>query len=384
MRIIEANLINKLSLFTFVLFFIFNHIARDISNIFLLLTLLLSLINYKILYECLKTNYMLVFSVIAFTLYVSFAGYYHKSPISELDNYYRFLLLLPLLSITLNTKYMSYILFISAIAGIVNAISVNAFYDTSFRFHGTSNTAITYGHMCGTLFMICIYYSFIKNNRSSLFTFSAIIFLILLWVTETRGPIIGIIIGLIYLAFVFKKNSKSLVSFQLPLIILAVMLVSVVAIPNPLGERLKELTSINLTDPLKTNNYYLKQRIFYNVFGIEEIKDNYFKGIGPQNVAKRMKQTIMDKNITDIRVSDHLHNDFLDIALKFGSTSIVLLFLIYFFIVRTKNTDERTLITLITIMLISSQLTQSQFAHHQAITFFISILYILLPKKRTL
>lgn len=162
------------------------------------------------------------------------------------------------------------------------------------------------------------------------------------------------------------------------------MLVSVVAIPNPLGERLKELTSINLTDPLKTNNYYLKQRIFYNVFGIEEIKDNYFKGIGPQNVPNRMKQTIMDKNITDIRVSDHLHNDFLDIALKFGSTSIVLLFLIYFFIVRTKNTDERTLITLITIMLISSQLTQSQFAHHQAITFFISILYILLPKKRTL
>jgi len=384
MRIIETNLINKLSLFTFVLFFIFNHIARDISNIFLLLTLLLSLINYKILYECLKTNYMLVFSVIAFTLYVSFAGYYHKSPISELDNYYRFLLLLPLLSITLDTKYMSYILFISAIAGMVNAISVNAFYDTSFRFHGTSNTAITYGHMCGTLFMICIYYSFIKNNRSSLFAFSAIIFLILLWVTETRGPIIGIIIGLTYLAFVFKKNSKSLVSFQLPLILLAVMLVSVVAIPNPLGERLKELTSINLTDPLKTNNYYLKQRIFYNVFGIEEIKDNYFKGIGPQNVANRMKQTIMDKNITDIRVSDHLHNDFLDIALKFGSTSIVLLFLIYFFIVRTKNTDERTLITLVTIMLISSQLTQSQFAHHQAITFFISILYILLPKKRTL
>ncbi len=111
---------------------------------------------------------------------------------------------------------------------------------------------------------------------------------------------------------VFKKIQRALLVSSY-LYILAVILVSVVAIPNPLGERLKELTSININDPLKTNNYYLKQRIFYNVFGIEEIKDNYFKGIGPQNVPNRMKQTIMDKNITDIRVSDHLHNDFLDI-----------------------------------------------------------------------
>ena len=142
--------------------------------------------------------------MIAFTLYISFAGYYHGSPASELDNYYRFFLLLPLLSISLSTKYMSYLLFICALAGITTALYVNAFFDSTFRFQGTSNTAITYGHMCGTLFMVCIYYLLYKGNRSWLFIFSAIIFLTLLWVTETRGPIIGIIIGFVYLAFKLK------------------------------------------------------------------------------------------------------------------------------------------------------------------------------------
>ena len=334
----KTNLISTFVLFTFALYFAFNHIERSISNIFLLLTLLLSLINYKILYEAMKANYKLVLSVIAFTLYISFVGYYHGSPASELDNYYRFFLLLPLLSISLNTKYMSYLLFICALAGITTALYVNAFFDSTFRFQGTSNTAITYGHMCGTLFMVCIYYLLYKGNRSWLFIFSAIIFLTLLWVTETRGPIIGIIIGFVYLAFKLKSHTGSKLSFKVPLIALTILLVSVVTIPNPFGERLKEMTNININEPLKTNSYYLKQRLFYNIYGFEEIKDNYFKGVGPQNVEKRMIQTLKDKNIDDIRPTDHLHNDYLDIILKFGVVSIVLLFLVYFFIVTVKNT----------------------------------------------
>ena len=384
MRMSKTNLISKLVLFTFAFYFVFNHIERSISNIFLLLTLFLSLINYKILYEALKTNYKLVFSVIAFTLYISFAGYYHDSPVSELDNYYRFFLLLPLLSISLNTKYMSYLLLFSALAGITTAIYVNAFLDSTFRFQGTSNTAITYGHMCGTLFMICIYYLLYKGNKSLLFILSAVIFLTLLWVTETRGPIIGIIIGFVYLSFVLKSHTRSKLSFKAPLIVLTFLLVSVVIIPNPLGERLKEMTNININEPLKTNSYYLKQRLFYNIYGFTEIKDNYFKGVGPQNVEKRMIQTLKDKNIVNIRPTDHLHNDYLDIILKFGVVSIVLLFLVYFYIVTVKNPEDRVILTIVMIMLLSSQLTQSQFAHHQAITFFISIFYIFMPKTRSL
>ena len=96
-----------------------------------------------------------------------------------------------------------------------------------------------------------------------------------------------------------------------------------------------------------------------------------------------MSESLESQGITNITASDHIHNEFLDIILKFGVVSIVLLFLIYFSIVTVKNTEDRVLLTVVMIMLLSSQLTQSQFAHHQAITFFISIFYILMPKIRS-
>ena len=77
---------------------------------------------------------------------------------------------------------------------------------------------------------------------------------------------------------------------------------------------------------------------------------------------------------------DHLHNDFLDIVLKFGFISLVLLLFIYFYLIHSKNSESRTLILLVLIMLVSTQMTQSHFAHHQAITFYISLLYLLQNK----
>ena len=96
-----------------------------------------------------------------------------------------------------------------------------------------------------------------------------------------------------------------------------------------------------------------------------------------------MIDSLENQGITNITASDHIHNEFLDIVLKFGAMSIVLLFLVYFYIVTVKNTEDRVLLTIVMIMLLSSQLTQSQFAHHQAITFFISIFYIFMPKIRS-
>ena len=65
--------------------------------------------------------------------------------------------------------------------------------------------------------------------------------------------IIGIIIGFVYLAFKLKSHTRSKLSFKVPLIALTILLVSVVAIPNPFGERLKEMTNINVNEPLKTS-----------------------------------------------------------------------------------------------------------------------------------
>mgnify|MGYP001305198477 FL=1 len=94
-----------------------------------------------------------------------------------------------------------------------------------------------------------------------------------------------------------------------------------------------------------------------------------------------MSQSLEQQGIKNIIARDHVHNEFLDITLKFGFLSLILLFFVYFFITQTKNEEHRVLLNILMIMLISSQLTQSQFAHHQAITFFIALFYLLKPKS---
>ena len=169
MSILKPNVIENLSLTSFILYFVYNFYDRSIANIFLLITLFLCLVNYKNLYISLKSNIKLVLSVIVFSVYITFMGFYHNSPISELDNYYRFLLLLPLLLISLNESRMIALVSLCAVAGIIHAFSYDAFYGISlypenvYRYAGTSNTAITYSNMCATLLMICLYYIFYKK-----------------------------------------------------------------------------------------------------------------------------------------------------------------------------------------------------------------------------
>ena len=92
--------LRKIYTFSFSLFFIFNFIDRDISNIFLLISLSLCLIDYRNLYMTIFNNIKLVLAILAFSVYISASAYYHNTPISELDNYFRFILLLPLMLIT--------------------------------------------------------------------------------------------------------------------------------------------------------------------------------------------------------------------------------------------------------------------------------------------
>ena len=88
-------------------YYVFNFIDRSVSNIFLLVALIICLIDYKKLYENIKEQRFLITIIILFSVWISFIGIYHQSPMHELDNYYRFLLLIPLLMITIlitNTK----------------------------------------------------------------------------------------------------------------------------------------------------------------------------------------------------------------------------------------------------------------------------------------
>ena len=389
MKITKYKVSENIALISFSLYFVFNFYDRSISNIFLLLCLAFCLISYKNLYFTLKANSQLVKAIIIFTVYISVLAVYHKTPIRELDNYYRFLLLLPLILITLNENRIKILIFVCAVLGMIHAFYNGAFYGINlypvnvYRYEGTSSVAITYANMCATLFVMCLYYIFYRNDKSFINITSTIIFLVLFILTETRGPIIGIILTLLYMAYAIRCNNKNNINSSGPIVFLFVFLVLLIIVPNPIFERIQIVLESNLENPSKIVNASIRERTYFLNFGIDKIKNHYLLGIGPQNTQSSMSESLESQGITNITASDHIHNEFLDIILKFGVVSIVLLFLIYFSIVTVKNTEDRVLLTVVMIMLLSSQLTQSQFAHHQAITFFISIFYIFMPKIRS-
>ncbi len=346
-----------------------------------------------------KANIELVLCVVIFSLYISIVGFYHQSPLSELDNYYRFLLLLPLLLIPFNESHIVKLICICAAAGLTHAVYSNAFaweptlpfgaeafsyWLKNTRYMGTSNTSITYASLCATLFMISLYFILYKNNKTYYIVSSAVIFFLLFMLTGTRGPILGIILASSYLIYVTRRDISNKLGFIKPILFLFIFLISIVIIPNPVGERLKHLNQINFTDPLSITHVSLRERVYYFVYGLDEIKYNYHIGIGPQNLENRMSLHLNEQAIINsIAPKNHLHNDFLDIVLKFGFMSLILLFFIYFFIINKKNKENSILLSILMLMLVSSQITQSQFAHHQAITFFIALFYLLQVKTNS-
>jgi len=82
-----------------------------------------------------------------------------------------------------------------------------------------------------------------------------------------------------------------------------------------------------------------------------------------------------------LRIYKRMGKSFLDISVKFGISALILLLLIYFVLYKSSDKDNRIMMSLILIMLMSSELTQSQFAHHQAITFFIVLAYLITNSK---
>ena len=358
-----------------ILYILFNFIDRQTSNIFLLLCLLFCLIDYKSILNKLVRYKNLIISVFIFSIYITLIGFLHESPVSELDNYYRFLLLLPILSIRVNQKTIVSITKMSALFAMLHFIFIYN-YDSPLRYSGTSSTAITYANLCALMFIVSLYLFFVKskNNKKDLtLIVPALIFLLIYVSTETRGPSIGILLSMIFLFFCLKKISV--------LIILSFLLTLFLYIPNTLNDRFSNILDIDINDPIAIPHASIRERLFYLTYGYGELKKNMLSGIGPQNLQPRMSNYLNSNGIKSIKPRDHLHNEFLDITVKFGSPTLILLISLYLFILKAIQPQHRTQGFTIMIMLVCSQLTQSHFAHHQAITFFIVLLYLMASLK---
>lgn len=355
----------------FASYIIFNFIDRHIS--YLCLLILLSICIYNIFKYKNKIYSSLIISVIIFSLWISITAYINDTPLHELDNYYRFLILLPLLFNRISSINLDKIIIFSFLFALIHFIYT---YSTGepLRYLGSSNNAITYASVCSIMILICLF-KILSDNLSNkyllLYSLIILFFTICIISTESRGPILGLIPASI-LMFILFRNFKTL-----PLILIPILLV--IYIDNPLTERFKRLSIITEISNENINDIEyasIRERLVYLMYGIDSVKKNYLYGIGPHNVLSDLAVYIDNEDLV-AHPRDHLHNDIIDIAVKFGFAALMLLLIIYYMILKINYSKKSINIVLpLVLFFIISQITQSQFAHSQITTMIIALLYI--------
>ena len=354
-------------------YLIFNFIARDISSFFLITALILCLIDYKNLISNLRYNKDIVIAIFMFTLWMSLIGYYHSTPLREMDNYYRFLLLLPLLSINFRKDNFEFVIILCGFFSIIHFLWNVGSLES--RYQGTSNTSITYAYLIVTIILLSANYLFrnIRNIKKVLMHSIICISLIYIWfMTETRGPIIAFFLCIIYLSIFYKNKNL--------LFIIMLFFVSILFTNDTFRERLLKLSDINIYNANVIDHTSTRERVAYMHYGIDMLSDRPLFGIGPHNIESTMRKNFRDipKNA---QIRDHLHNEYIDISVKFGIPALIFLLLMYIILYIKVSRSDSAVASIIFISLLASQITQSQFAHHQAISFFIVLIYLLMKKE---
>ncbi len=392
-NIVIPRFLEKLFIYSFAFFMFFNFLDRSISNIFLIFLLLASLIiliksNY---YD--ETDKKIFFFVTLLVFLFLLLNIHHHQPhhvhsvIHEMNNYSRYLLLLPVyfaakrIKISIET-FFNIIIYSSIIAFLL------LIYDTYFlgfnnydneRYKGTASSIITYGNLIMSLAILLLCNIFRQLPRKICIK-SLILFMLMIFTwsaTITKGSLIGFLLGFICVLFLYKRYFISFIIASLLFIILFSTNIHV-HIKNAFNAY--QTIELNIIKDNTKENSSINERIYYIKYSIKKIIENPFIGIGPGEYYKQMRESLKNEKI-DLVPRDHAHNEFLDITAKYGIVTLISFLLLHAYLIRVflKYKNEYTNIGIIFIITqFGFMLTQSQFAHHQAIAFFILILFILL------
>ncbi len=107
--------------------------------------------------------------------------------------------------------------------------------------------------------------------------------------TGTRGPILGIIFGLIYLLYEGFKRSDSKTEILKSLISISLIFFMIIYTPNPISQRLDRISEIDISNFMKIKDS-IRERFFYLSFGVEEIKNNSLGWTGTPKYRKKNEE----------------------------------------------------------------------------------------------
>lgn len=379
-----------ISLALIVSFFLFNFIDRDISDlifvVIFLFSITLALYNFNTDYlKTDKNEYLFLRSFVLFFLIILFYYFYHGSDINNLDNYSRFLLIIPVYfyfrKVALNYKFIYYVVVLCAFVSFIHGLH-DIYSHDYYRATAASNLSITYGNLNMTLFVIlCVLYNYRKAyslNRYIIIT--GLVFSLIAWyLSLTRGSIIGLLFCFLYFLYLYRSNlslSKILLMLLIPLTILA--------LPN--NDRMKILANdiniiLNTPSQSKMLTKSTQERIFYYTTSIKIISSHPFDGIGlNKNKFTEYLDLENNKNKSKIEIRSHSHNDFLSLGVKVGILGIFALIYFYYSCILffRKNYGLSSITNMYSdlgVVVCLSQLgfmmTQTQLHHHQATIFFL-------------
>ena len=359
-------------------------VNRDVSNIFLIILLSFSLLF--IIFQKIKLSrkeWIALELVIIFTTLIIVISIIHDSPISEVDNYTRAFLLFPIYLLLRDIRFSrNELIYIFSSCIFFSFLLFLYGGNETFhgeRFQGSSSTPLTYGNMLMTLVLLLIVTLKTSINLNFLIrTLIIMLGIFLVYQTGTKGSVVGLIITLPVILLFNKK--------LIPPVAIIVVLSIIFAYVTPFSKRV-----ISFADALSTINYNnlthstdinfsVNERLYYYQFSLGTIKENSMLGIGPHMFKKNLQDDISKKKL-NITISDHAHNEFLDIFAKFGilvflTFLALLLFMMYVFM-KYKDSYLGQSGFVIIISQIGYMLTQSQLAHHQSTVFFIFLLFLI-------
>tara|TARA_A100000164_G_scaffold374256_1_gene406902 strand:+ start:377 stop:1417 length:1041 start_codon:yes stop_codon:yes gene_type:complete len=326
-----------------------------------------------------------LFLVLIFIIYLIVNTMIMGSKINEIDNYSRLLFLFPLFILLKNTSVSK--IDIILICQICLVIAFSNFllnhYPSNERYMGTSSSSITYGNIVMTIIIVLLYNTFnVKKTQIILLNILIITLGLVVWAeTLTRGSLAGLTLALIYIAYI-NRNKIKLIFLSFIVIIFFISNSSISERIYSTYENIRSVSSFELMNSTIENRSE-NQRVAYILYALTQIQEKPFIGIGASNVSEPMRIYFRSNGYL-VAQSDHFHNEYLDVITKFGLIGFILFFLIFFSIYQQIKKSKFIFFRDISMLLLLSQLGfmlfQSQFAHHQAITFFLIFLYYTLSQ----
>lgn len=385
-------------------YFVTNFIDRDISNILLVILLAISIFNAlrTQVSLCIYEKYIFT-AVLLLILYLIIYTLTFQTSFSEIENYSRFLILIPMYLLFKDFR-LSYETFSHGVR-ICSLVIAGTFifnysvYGNIAHFINLASVKITTAGLLMTVLLLLIFDT-VRNKTSALTKLINIVLILFLSLLiskiQTRGVYIGLILALIPLILYMKNNLWSFKS-KVTIGIFLISLFGFLYI-NSAFDRFSGITSVKLTEsnqPLSVmsiiNNVEessARSRLYYYYLSIKTLCENPILGLGSRKFEDVLEDAIRndDELSSFIHIHDHPHNQFIDIAVNYGLTSLVLFIAIIFFlysalIIREQKNEFSYIGCIILLANIGYMLTQSIFSHSQGSVFFIILLYLSLANS---